>query len=65
MCSCKYFRPRYNSLSSITHTYMTQDNQNNELPEEEVVEETKPTVSAQKISRFGPAGFQGGSKFGK
>lgn len=44
---------------------MTQDNQNNELPEEEVVEETKPTVSAQKISRFGPAGFQGGSKFGK
>ncbi|MDD2693422.1 MAG: hypothetical protein PHY14_00645 [Candidatus Gracilibacteria bacterium] len=47
---------------------MSQDNLDEELPEneEEKTEETSkiPPV-AQKVSRFGPAGFQGGSRFGK
>ncbi len=46
---------------------MTQTIQNSEeLDQEEVlVEVVKPNIPPQKISRFGPAGFQAGSKFGK
>lgn len=46
---------------------MTQAIQNSEeLDQEEVVvEAVKPNIPPQKISRFGPAGFQAGSKFGK
>ena len=44
---------------------MTQDNT---TPEEDLLEEDTEkahTPPVQKVSRFGPAGFQGGSKFGK
>lgn len=44
---------------------MTQDNT---IPEEDLLEEDTEkahTAPVLKVSRFGPAGFQGGSKFGK
>lgn len=47
---------------------MSQDHLDEELPENETeqTEEThKVPPVVQKVSRFGPAGFQGGSRFGK
>ncbi len=47
---------------------MTNKSTDPEILEEAAIETTeaiKPTLPPQKVSRFGPAGFQGGSKFGK
>lgn len=47
---------------------MTPKSTDPELNEEEIdetLETIKPSIPVQKISRFGPAGFQAGSKFGK
>jgi hypothetical protein len=44
---------------------MTTTNTDAELDNEEAVEMSKIPTVAQKVSKFGNAGFGGGSKFGK
>lgn len=46
-------------------TTLPTDPEINEEEIDETLETKKPTIPVQKISRFGPAGFQAGSKFGK
>lgn len=47
---------------------MSIKNTDPEVPEEEIEakeDNTKSWIQEQKVSRFGPSGFQNGSKFGK
>jgi len=44
-------------------TTLPTDPEINEEEIDETLETKKPTIPVQKISRFGPAGFQAGSKF--
>lgn len=46
-------------------TKSTDDTEDLEVPAEPLEEGTKIPPIAKKVSRFGPAGFQNGSKFGK
>ena len=46
-------------------TQSTQDPEDMIDQEEDNTETTKPSIPPQKVSRFGPVGFQAGSKFGK
>jgi len=66
LITCKSHYPHYTiRYTNISHMTPTQDTN---LQEEDITEEAteiKPTLPAQKASRFGSAGFQGGSKFGK
>jgi hypothetical protein len=46
-------------------TQVTQEPEDTIEQEESVAETPKPSIPPQKVSRFGPVGYQAGSKFGK